>query len=110
MDQWMALSGNSTERCICAACGKFIFADISNPECVKMASAYKAQGIIPDCTPETLHIQGGNIILTKDIVNGSFTLAKKGSTHIVPLCRECSNFTASTIILQARSMITPEIS
>lgn len=109
IDQWMALSGNSTGRCRCAVCGKFIFADTSDLECIKMASAYKTQGIISDCTPETLQIQGGHIILTKDIVNGSFILAKKGSTHIVPLCKKCNNFTVSTLILQAGSIITPEI-
>ncbi len=108
-DQWMALSGNSSGRCQCAACGKLIFADTSDPECVKLAAAYRNQGIIPDCKPETLQIQGGHIVLTQDIVDGRFLLAKKGSTHIVPLCKECNNSHVITLTLQARTIITPEV-
>lgn len=108
-DQWMALSENYSGRCVCASCGKFLFADTSDSECIKLANAYKNQRIIPDCTPESLHIQGGHIILTTNIVEGRFYLAKRGSTHIVPLCKECNNSNKTMLTLRDRTIMTPEI-
>lgn len=109
-DQWMALSENYSGRCVCASCGKFIFADTSDPECFKLTKAYKSQGIIPDCTSETLQIQGGHIVLTKNIVDrNQYYLAKRGSTHIVPLCKECNNSNNTMLTLRARTIMTPEI-
>lgn len=109
IDQWMALSGLTSGRCRCAACGKFIFANTSDPECVKLAKAYNSQGIIPDCTPETLQLIGGHVVLLKNITDGRYLLAKRGSTFIVPLCKECNNSTVNNLVLSTQTVITPEI-
>lgn len=108
-DQWMALSGSFSGRCRCASCGKLIFEDTSDPDCIKLAKAYNDKNIIPGCTPESLKIQGGHIVLKRDIVDGKYLLAHKGATCIVPLCKECNNFNVLNLDLMTGSIITPEI-
>lgn len=108
-DQWMALSSNFSDRCNCASCGKPIFADVEDPECIKLAKAYRDSKIDRECTPETLQIQGGHIILTQDISDGNYILARRGATFIVPLCKECNNFNVGTLKLLQSTVITPEI-
>lgn len=109
-DQWMALSEDFSGRCQCASCGKFIFADTEDPECIKIAKAYKDRGIIPDCTPDTLQIQGGHIFLIRNIIDmQNYILAKKGTIHITPLCKTCNNTSKRYLQLRYGVIITPEI-
>lgn len=108
-DQWMALSGNSSGVYQCACCGKFVFADTSDPECITIARAYKGVGIIPNCKPDTLQIQGGHILLPRSIQNGPHLLAKMGTIHIVPLCKECNHPTKRFLQLRYGVTMTPEI-
>lgn len=108
-DQWMALSENFSGRCQCASCGKYLFADVTDLDCLKLVKAYQDSKIDRDCTPESLQIQGGHIELTQDIVNGTYLLARKGSTFIVPLCKKCNNFNVGTLKISSNTIITPEI-
>lgn len=108
-DQWMALSEQYSGVCQCASCGKLIFADTSDPKCIELATAYRLSGIEPDCTPETLLIQGAHIILTQDIFHGQNRIASKGETFITPLCRECNNPSKEILNINIGTIITPEI-
>lgn len=108
-DQWRALSENYAGRCQCASCGKLLFANTSDPECIKLAQAYNKSGNIPGCTPEALQIQGAHVVLIKNIVDRQYLLAKKGSTFIVPLCKECNNSNVVNLKIRYGTILTPEI-
>jgi hypothetical protein len=109
-DQWKALSGKFSGRYQCACCGKFIFSDVDDIDCKKIAEVYRKSGVIHNCAPESLQVQGGHIVLLEDIIAGNGSLlAQKGSTYIAPLCKECNNSNVNTLKLAAKTVITPEL-